>query len=153
MKHPLIIHWPIRKQLIPALALSFWAMTPLTTFVLLWLKGFPTFADSHLGQVMVWVYEVTWAPSLLSAVILALLVLLIIKRTEYFHRPYDFGRCFSLGAILGAGAHAGSTWLYRSITQHPFSGFWLAGALIAGSLTGAFLCSFYLRHASTPPKG
>jgi hypothetical protein len=133
----------VRTQLFPALAFSYWAVFPAVTFILLWLKGLPSFTQGRLGRVIVWSYE--------AGMLLALVVWIIVRRTKYFHQPYDFGRCFSLGAVLGAVIQALSTWLYRFLTHHPFSDFWIAGAMIAGCLTGAFLTAFFLRRASHSP--
>jgi hypothetical protein len=130
------------------LMLSFLAVTPLVTLLLLWMKGLPTFAVEHVGEVLIWVYGVTWVPALLAGTLLAVIVSTVSKETDYFHRPYDFGRCFSLGAIVGALTEALATWGYRALTHHPFSDFWIAGAIISGCLSGACLTAFFLR---TPP--
>ena len=142
---------PVRQQLFPALALCYWATFPAVTFLLLWLKGLPLFIEGHLGKMVVWAYEVTWLPAGVAGIILALSLKSVTRKTGYFHAPYDFGRAFSLGAVLGALIQALSTWLYRSLTHHPFSDFWIAGAMIAGCLSGAFLTAFFLRKASIPP--
>ena len=101
-------------------------------------------------EILIWVYEMTWAPALHAGLLLGFTVLSVIQRTPYFHRPYDFGRSFSLGAVAGAIAQALATWLYRTLTRHPFSDFWIAGAMIAGCLAGAFLTAFFLRKAAIP---
>jgi len=129
-----------------ALAVFFVVLAPLTTFLLLWLKGLPPFAQA--GVILLWVYSVSWIPALLAGLLLASLLFTLMNRTGYFHRPYDFGRSFSLGAISGALSEALSTWLYRAVSHRPFSDFWIAGAMIAGCLTGALLVSILLWQAS-----
>jgi len=124
------------------LAAAFFVLAPFMTFILLWLKGLPSFASP--AQVLAWVYGVTWAPALLAGVLLAAVVSTVVQRTAYFQRPYDFGRCFSLGAIVGALTQASATWIYRGLTHHPFSDFWIAGAMIAGCLSGAILTPIIL---------
>src|SRR5439155_106446 len=113
-------------------------------FVLLILKGLPTFAESHLLDVVLWVYSVTWIPALLAGILLSAVVVPTVSRTRYFHQPYDFGRCLSLGAIVGSIVEALATLLYRSVSHHLFSGFWIAGATIAGCLSGASVVTLWL---------
>src|SRR5437879_3204041 len=81
---------------------SFALLAPFTTYMLLMLKGFPSFALPHTGTVLIWVYSVTWVPALLAGVLLSGIVSTLIQKMAFFHRPYDFGRSFSLGAIAGA---------------------------------------------------
>ena len=138
----------IRPFLFPALAFCYWAIFPTVTFILLWLKGLPLFAEGHMGRVLIWSYEVTWLPAAGAGILLALGVWIATRRTLYFYYPYDFGRSFSLGAVLGALLQAMATWLYRLLIHHPFSDFWIAGAMIAGCLSGAFLTAFFLRKAT-----
>jgi hypothetical protein len=126
------------------LTFSFLALVPLTTFILLYLKGIPTFAEQQIREVILWVYGVTWMPALVAGLLVSTIVSGVTHRTDYFHRPYDFGRCFSLGAIAGALSEALATWMYRIASHRPFSGFWIAGAMIAGCLVGAFLTSLVL---------
>src|SRR4051812_9268562 len=90
--------FPLRAVLTGA----FFLFTPFVTYLLLAAKGFPTFATQHPGQILIWVYEVTWVPALLSGILLSSVVSRLIYKTSYFHKPYDFGRSFSLGAIAGA---------------------------------------------------
>jgi hypothetical protein len=118
---------------------SFLLLTPLVTGFLLWMKGFPDFAAGHPWAVFLWIYNVTWVPALVAGVLVAVVVSGVVRRTNYFHKPFDFGRSFSLGAIVGALAEAFATWFYREVTRHPFSDFWIAGAMIAGCLAGAAL--------------
>lgn len=134
------------------LMLSFLIVTPLVTFVLLVLKGLPSFAAEHTLEVLVWVFSSTWAPALMAGALLASIVSAVSKETGYFHRPYDFGRCFSLGAIVGAVSEALATWGYRALTHHPFSDFWIAGAMISGCLSGSFLTAFFLRSPADVPS-
>ena len=123
-------------------------LAPLATFVLLMLKGLPPFAMAHLGQVLLWVYQVSWIAALVAGVLLGTLVAEVTARTSYFDRPYDFGRCFSLGAIGGALSEALATWLYRALSHRPFSTFWIAGAVMAGCLSGGLIVSVVLSRKS-----
>jgi hypothetical protein len=118
---------------------SFLLLTPAVTAVLLWLRGLPDFVRGYPGAFVVWVYGVAWVPALVAGVLLAVIVSGVVRRTAYFHQPFDFGRSFSLGAIAGALTEAFATWFYREVTRHPFSDFWIAGAMIAGCLSGAVL--------------
>jgi len=131
-------------QVRASLTFAFVVMAPFTTFILLTLKGLPTFAISHVEQVLIWVYGVTWIPALLSGLLLSAIVSNLLNQTDYFHRPYDFGRCFSLGAITGALTEALATGRYRWVSHRPISGFWIAGAMIAGCLAGAFITPLVL---------
>src|SRR5438045_3614740 len=97
-----------------ALTGAFLILSPFVTYLLLSIKGLPSFAISHQGQVLVWIYSVTWVPALLAGLLLSGTVSTLIQKTPYFHCPYDFGRCFSLGAIAGALAEAAATAFYRA---------------------------------------
>jgi hypothetical protein len=123
---------------------GFLATAPLTTFVLLVLKGLPDFAASHQGEVLLWVYTVTWKPALLAGVLLGGVVVTIVSRTRSFHQPFDFGRSLSLGAVVGALAEALATGLYRALSHRMFSDFWIAGAMIAGCLAGGLIVAAVL---------
>src|SRR5581483_2206357 len=91
----------------------FLAFAPLCTFVLLFLKGLPHFATGHEWDVVVWVYQTTWAPALASGLLLAGALRGVRPWRSYFTQPYDIGRCFSFGAIVGALAEACATGVYR----------------------------------------
>ena len=127
---------------------SFVILAPLVTFVLLVIKGLPTFALSHLWGVLVWVYQVTWLAALWAGLGVWLIVAAIVKRTGYFHLPYDFGRSFSLGAICGALAEAGATGFSRAVAHKPVSGFWIAGAMMSGCVAGACINAIALWRLS-----
>src|SRR5665213_166958 len=114
-------------------------VAPLCTFGMLFLKGLPHFTAGHALDVVIWIYQVTWIPSLISGLLLSAVFYGIRPWRSYFIQPYDFGRCFSLGAIVGAITEASTTWGYRMILHRPFSGFWIAGEMIAGFLVGATL--------------
>jgi hypothetical protein len=130
----------LRRRL--QLLLGFMLVTPLITFLLIWMRGLPDFAQNHVPIVLGWVFSVTWVPAMLSGGLLTAILAAVIRRGGYFHKPYDFGRCFSLGAISGALAEAAATGAYRAITDHPFSDFWIAGAMISGCLAGGFLVAW-----------
>jgi len=119
--------------------LTFLIFAPLVSFVLLVIKGLPHFAIDHPIDVLVWVYQATSLPALVSGGLLAAVLAGVQPRIGFFTEPYDFGRCFSLGAIAGALAEAFSTAAYRALTHHPFSGFLIAEAMIAGAITGAVI--------------
>jgi len=127
---------------------SFLILAPLTTFLLIVLKGLPAFAASQLGEVLIWVYTVTWIPALLAGALLGGLVVMSAARTSYFHQPYDFGRSLSLGAIAGALAEALATWTYRAVSHRLFSDFWIAGAMITGCLAGGVIAAAFLWRLS-----
>ncbi len=130
--------------------LGFLMFAPLTTYALLVLKGLPVFATAHQGDVLIWVYQMTWIPALIAGGLVSLAAILLTAKTSFFHHPYDFGRCFSLGAISGALAEALATCSYRAISHRPFSAFWIAGATIAGFLTGSATISLLLYYVPTP---
>ena len=131
------------------LILSFTFLSPLVTFGLIVFKGLPSFASEHVGDVFVWVYQVTWIPALLSGILLWLLLAGLRAQLPFFTQPYDFGRCFSLGTVAGAVVEAVSTWGWRAISHHPFSSFWIAGATLSGSIAGAILMPALLRKLNT----
>jgi hypothetical protein len=124
--------------------LGFLLLVPLYTDILLVLKGLPGFAASHPMDVVVWVYASTWLAALVSGLLVSAVATLIVRRTSYFHQPFDFGRCFSLGGIMGALAEMPATWLHRTISHRPPSDFWMAGASMAGFLAGATLIPLLL---------
>jgi hypothetical protein len=131
-----------------AIAGGFLVTAPLATFVLLVLKGLPDFAASHPGEVLIWVYNVTWKPALLAGVLLGGVVVTMVSRTRSFHQPFDVGRALSLGAVGGALSEAVATGLYRSLSHRLFSDFWIAGAMIAGCLAGGLLVAAVLWRLS-----
>jgi len=126
--------------------LSFLILSPLITLGLLILKGLPSFTAGHNLQLVLWVYQVTWVPALMSGILLSFVLAAIRPWMNFFTRPYDFGRCFSLGAISGALAEAFCTWTYRALSHRPFSSFWIAGAMISGALAGAGITAVLLRR-------
>jgi len=140
------------KNLFVMLLLLFSAGSPLAMFGLLVTKGLPSFAAVQTWQAFLWVYQVTWMPALLAGVLMASLTVVLTARSPYFHQPFDFGRSFSLGAICGALFEAFATWLFRWITHHPFSQFWIAGSTIAGCLAGGISVSFLLWWYSRAQK-
>jgi len=131
--------------LIVKIALGFVVLVPLYTYSLLVLKGLPSFAESHQIDVVIWVYERTWLAAAVSGVVVSAMVSVIVRRTAYFHSPFDFGRCFSLGAVLGVLAEAPATYVHRAFSHRPYSDFWMAGAMITGALAGATLVPLVLR--------
>lgn len=130
---------------------SFVLGIPLMTYALLALKGLPAFAVPHQLDVMAWVFRVTSMAALLAGFLVSILVWTMINSTGFFTRPYDFGRCFSLGAITGAFAEALSTWMYGQLSHRPFSNFWIAGATIAGCLVGSFTTAIALARSKKLP--
>ena len=127
--------------------LSFMILVFFFMFGLLVLKGLPSFAADEQVTVLGWVCQVTWLPALLSGLFLSLVMIGIHPRLAFFVQPYDFGRCFSVGGIAGALAEALSTWAYRTLSQRPFSGFWIGGAMISGFFAGALIVSYLLWRA------
>ena len=127
------------------IVVTFTLLSPLITFGLIVFKGLPSFAADHLWDVFVWVYQVTWIPALLSGILLFLVLAGLKPWLSLFVEPFDFGRCFSLGAVSGAIAEALSTWGWRAISHHPFSSFWIAGATLSGAMAGAILIPAILR--------
>jgi hypothetical protein len=123
-------------------------LIPALTFVLFALKGIPSFAAGHLREILVWIYQVSWVPALFSGAATSAIVLAIIARTGFFHRPYDAGRCISLGAVTGAVTEGLATWLYRKAYPRPFSWFWISSATIAGCLGGALVVALVLWRIS-----
>lgn len=123
---------------------SFVIETPLITYALLILKGLPSFAVPHWMDVLAWVFQATWLAGGIAGLLVSVIVWTIIQRTGFFTRPYDFGRCFSLGAIIGTLAEAFSTLLYRHFSHRPFLSFWIAGAAMTGCLVGSFTTSLVL---------
>jgi uncharacterized membrane protein len=123
----------------------------LTTYALIILKGLPSFALSDPLTVLSWIFHVTWMAALLAGFLVAALVWKIVQETPAFTQPYDFGRCFSLGAVVGALAEAVSTWCYRYFSHRPFSSFWIAGATIAGCLIGALTTAVVLARRKNLP--
>jgi hypothetical protein len=139
-----------RASVGPALLItgSFVGVVPLSTFALLAAKGFPSFVTGHLWEVILWVYAVSWIPALCCGAVTSVVVLVLAARTTFFHRPYDVGRCVSLGAITGTLTEGLATWLYREASQRPFSWFWIAAAMIAGCLCGGLVVSWVLWRLS-----
>lgn len=131
-------------RLSTAVTVAFVVFLPLVTWVLIWLRGLPSFAGDHPVETLLWVYQVTWIPSLLGGFVVGLVLTALRPRWPFFIRPYDIGRCLSFGAILGALAEALATWTYRTLTHHLFSNFWIAGAMIAGCFVGAVTVSVVL---------
>jgi hypothetical protein len=126
----------------------FLLLAPLVTFLLIWLKGLPDFAIDRPWDVLLWVYSVTWIPAIMTGGLLSGTVIQTASQTRYFHQPYDFGRCFSLGAIAGALCEALSTTIYRTVSHRLFSDFWIAGAMIAGCITGGVVVAATLWQLS-----
>jgi hypothetical protein len=131
------------------LAFFFALGVPLATFALLAMRGLPSFAVFKTWEVFLWVCQVTWVPAVISGVILGGVTGSVGSRSAYLHYPYDLGRCFSVGAIVGALGEAFSTALFRRLTHHPFSGFWIAGATISGCIVGGLLTALILRLQAT----
>jgi hypothetical protein len=128
------------------LVIVFAVGAPLITYTLMWLKGIFTFEDSAWKIALAWTYQVTLFPSLVSGTAIWGLLRAITQRTAYFHRPYDFGRCFSLGAVTGAVLHSAGVCLSFLII-HPHgrpSAFWIATGLMAGALCGSATVSLIL---------
>jgi uncharacterized protein (TIGR02246 family) len=127
-----------------AVAVGFCIAAPLVTYAALMLRGFPSFVSGHPWIILGWAYSVTWVPAVLSGVILGVAVAAVVRRTDSFHAPYDFGRCFSLGAIVGAIAEAFATTVYRVVSHRGFSDFWIGGSMISGCLAGAVVVPIVL---------
>jgi len=143
---------PSAVRLVVLMTASFVMGVPVLTYGLLALKGLPAFAASHWINVLSWVFHVTWMAALMAGVLISILVWKMVNSTGFFTRPYDFGRCFSLGAITGAFAEALSTWMYGRLAHRPFSNFWIAGATIAGCLVGSLTTAIVLaRSKKLPP--
>jgi len=132
------------KRLMVLTTLGFVVLVPLYTYLLLFLKGLPSFAAPHPIAVAVWVYESTWLAALISGLLASAVLSVIVGGTPYFHEPFDFGRCFSLGGIAGALTEMPATWLHRAMSHRPHSDFWMAGASMAGFLAGATLIPLLL---------
>ena len=128
--------------------LSFVVLSPLITYGLLIGKGLPSFAAGHLWDVLVFAYQMAWIPALLSGLLLSLVLAGVRPWALWFIRPYDFGRCFSLGVVSGALTQAASTWGYRIISHRPFSSFWIAGAMISGAIAAAIIVPILLHRLS-----
>ena len=126
--------------------LVFLVVTPLITFLFLVLKGLPSFTAGHEIDALLWVYSVTGWPALLSGFLFSILGLR--RWNAFFTHPYDIGRCVSAGLIVGAIVEGFSTHVFRILTHHPFSSFWIAGAAMAGSLTGLLTAPFLFRHSA-----
>ena len=139
--------WPF-SQIVVRATFSFVVLSPLMTFVLLLFKGLPPFAAGHTFDVVEWIYQTTWLVALMSGLWLSLVLTGIRSWLHFFIQPYDFGRCFSLGAVSGALAQAFSTWVYRALSHRPFSSFWIADAMIAGALAGSGITAFLLWRLS-----
>jgi hypothetical protein len=139
------------RRLIATITVAFALLGPWVTLGLLALKGLPPFVHDRFGQMILWVYLETGVPALAAGLLVSSLAVSVVRRSRTFHQPYDFGRCFSLGAIVGALAHGATTFLFRLLMQRRFSSFWIGGEMIAGSLTGAAILSFVLWRLSWHP--
>lgn len=133
--------------------ISFFIGAPAMTYVLLALKGLTAFAAPHRIEMMAWVFHVTWMSALMTGLSVSMIIWKIVSGTGFFTQPYDFGRCFSLGAIIGACAEAFWTWMYGRVAHRPFSNFWIAGATIVGCLVGSLTTAVVLaRSKNYQPK-
>jgi hypothetical protein len=131
--------------------LAFVLLSPLMTFVLLWMKGLPDFAEGKKGEVILWVYGMTWVPALITGLLLSVLIARIVRKINYFHKPYDVGRCLSLGAVLGATIQGLATHGYRMVQGLIFSSFWIATGAISGAIVGAIVVAVVLSRFSKVP--
>jgi len=132
-------------------SLSAALLTPLTTFLLLWMKGFPNFADEHKTYILLWCFETTGPTGLLSGLLLAALFWVIRPRWGWLIWPYDFGRSVSVGAVGGAAAHVLGMLVYRFAIGKPFSTFWMSGAILSGAICGAIIAAVYFWRRSNDP--
>jgi len=142
---------PSGLRLVPLMTMAFVIGAPIITCALLALKGLPVFASPHGMTVLAWVFHVTWMAALMAGFLVSILVWKVVNSTGFFTQPYDFGRCFSLGAITGALAEAFTTWIYGHFSHRPFSNFWIAGATIAGCLVGSFTTAILLARSKRLP--
>lgn len=132
--------------------LGFVVFAPLYTYILLVLRGLPAVAISHQLEVVIWVYRSTWLAALISGVVVSAFVLMVVRRTVFFFQPFDFGRCFSLSGVTGAIVEVPATCLHRTLSNRPHSDFWIAGAMMAGFLSGATFLPGLLWHWSRTSK-
>ncbi|MFA5976281.1 MAG: hypothetical protein WC859_08995 [Elusimicrobiota bacterium] len=89
--------------------------------------------------------ETNWLATLVGGGLLWAVSVFLARRTTYFHQPYDFGRCFSLGAIVGSLTQMIGSLIQFPVQFHQFpTWFRLGGALISGCLTGGIVSSFFL---------
>lgn len=122
--------------------LGFLILSPILTFFLFLVKGLPDFARARLLLVLGWVFQTTWLAALVAGVLIAAIVLATVQRTPIFIYPYDFGRCFSLGAIVGGIAEALGTYVQFFLLFHSApSGFRLAGDIMSGCVAGAVVAA------------
>ena len=107
----------------------------------------PVVCGDHPVETLLWVYHVTWIPSLISGFLTALVLLALRRRMEFFTKPYDVWPLrISLERhhwLSGPGPYP------RGIPHAHASSLlqlsWIAGALIAGCLTGAVVLTMLLK--------
>jgi len=122
-------------------SLLFTLIQPLFLYGLLILKGLPPYAMAHWVALLGLVYRLSVIPSLSAGLLLALLLWALRGRWDFFIKPYDFGRTFSIGAIGGALAEALVLAVARGMIRVMFTNVWFAAAVIAGFAAGAIASS------------
>ncbi|MFA5974610.1 MAG: hypothetical protein WC859_00395 [Elusimicrobiota bacterium] len=139
----------IRKSWVAGFYVSYVLLVHVLLWMFLIIKGVPSLVQGHPLLFVGWVIETTWLAALIGGGLLMGVTIFLVRCTNCFHHPYDFGRCFSLGAIVGSLAQALGITLQFLLQFHQLpTGFRVGGAFLSGCLAGGLVVAFFLWRLS-----